>query len=82
VAALAFGPKKVIIIIGKNKITENIDDALHRIKTIACPKNVKRLQDRPKVNSVEKMWCTTSIIERQINPNRIHVIIVNEELGY
>lgn len=43
VAAIAFGPKKVIMIAGVNKIVENIDEAVKRVKTIAAPKNAVRL---------------------------------------
>ena len=43
VAAIAFGPKKVILIVGVNKIVKNLDEAVVRVKTIAAPKNAKRL---------------------------------------
>lgn len=43
VGAIVFGPKSVIIIVGKNKIVKNLDEAVKRVKTIAAPKNAKRL---------------------------------------
>lgn len=43
VAAMLFGPKSVIVVAGKNKIVENLNEAEKRVKTIAAPKNVKRL---------------------------------------
>ena len=43
VAAMLFGPKSVIVVAGKNKIVENLTEAEKRVKTIAGPKNVKRL---------------------------------------
>lgn len=43
VAAIANGPKKVILIVGINKIVPNIQAAVHRVKTIAAPLNAKRL---------------------------------------
>ncbi len=43
VAAIAFGPEKVIMIVGVNKIVANIDEAVKRVKTIAAPKNAVRL---------------------------------------
>jgi hypothetical protein len=90
VAMITFGPKKVIIIVGKNKITSNLDAALDRIKKIACPLNVKRLKKLARSSPVaskieiteEKIWGQVSIIERQPNSDRIHIIIVNENLGY
>ena len=43
VAALLFGPKSVIIVVGKQKIVENLDEAVRRVKKVAAPKNSKRL---------------------------------------
>ena len=43
VAAMLFGPASVIVIAGKNKIVENLKEAENRVKTVAAPKNVKRL---------------------------------------
>ena len=43
VAALLYGPKSVIIVCGYNKIVENLDEAVVRVKTIAAPLNTKRL---------------------------------------
>ena len=43
VAALCYGPKEVIIIAGKNKIVKNLQEATDRVRSIAAPKNTKRL---------------------------------------
>ena len=43
IGAICYGPKSVIMIVVKNKIVENIDEAIKRVKTIAAPKNTKRL---------------------------------------
>lgn len=43
VAALIFGPKKVIIVAGYNKIVKTLDDAIGRVKTTAAPANAARL---------------------------------------
>ncbi|MGB7061482.1 MAG: lactate utilization protein [Candidatus Zixiibacteriota bacterium] len=90
VAAITFGPKKVIIIVGKNKITSDLDAAVDRIRKVACPLNAKRLKGLAKSSPVastieiteEKIWGQVSIIERQLDQDRIHVIIVNENLGF
>ena len=42
VAALIFGPKKVIIVAGVNKLVADLDEALRRIHEVACPLNVRR----------------------------------------
>ena len=90
VAAITFGPKKVIIIVGRNKITGDLDAAVERVRKVACPLNVKRLKELAKSSPVastieiteEKIWGQVSIIERQLDKDRIHVIIVNESLGF
>ena len=43
IGAIAFGPKKVVMIVGINKIVKNIDEAVKRVKTVAAPKNARRL---------------------------------------
>ncbi len=43
VAAIAFGPKSVIVVVGYNKIVKTLDDAVKRVKSIASPANNKRL---------------------------------------
>lgn len=43
VAALLYGPESVIVVCGKNKIVENLDEAINRVKTVAAPKNTVRL---------------------------------------
>ena len=43
VAALIYGPDRVIVVAGKNKIVENENEAVLRVKKIACPRNCERL---------------------------------------
>ncbi|MBR4933642.1 MAG: lactate utilization protein, partial [Clostridia bacterium] len=43
IAAIAFGPKSVIIVAGYNKIVKTLDDAIKRVKSISAPANTKRL---------------------------------------
>lgn len=43
IAAIAFGPKSVIVIVGSNKIVRNLDEAVIRVKSEAAPANTKRL---------------------------------------
>jgi hypothetical protein len=42
VAAMIYGPTKVILVIGANKIVKNVDEALERIRQYAAPVNAKR----------------------------------------
>ncbi len=91
VAAMLYGPDKVIIIAGINKIVENIEEAIKRNERVSAPANCKRLNKvTPCVKVGHCMDCSSedricneyTIIRRQGNKDRIHVIFLNEELGY
>ncbi|GKX68005.1 lactate utilization protein [Inconstantimicrobium mannanitabidum] len=91
VAAITFGPDRVIIVVGKNKIVDTVEEAVKRVKNVACPQNAKRAGYNPpcvKLNrcvncvSKERVCNSLSIIEGQMDCNRIKVFIVNEEYGF
>ena len=52
VAALIFGPKSVIVIVGKNKIVKDFNEAVSRVKNIAAPANTKRLNKETYCNKM------------------------------
>lgn len=91
VAAMLFGPSKVIIIVGVNKIVSTLDDAIKRNRELSAPANAKRLNKVTpctKVgycmdcNSEERICNEYTVIKRQSDKERIHVIFINENLGY
>lgn len=91
VSSMIFGPDKVVIIAGKNKIVPNIDAALERIKEEACPLNARRLnRDTPcavteKCNDckgVNRMCNVTTIIEGHLPSVDIEVLLIDKDLGY
>lgn len=92
VAAIVFGPKKVIFIAGVNKIVMNESDAVDRIKCDACPPNVTRLGRKTPCAVTGKcadcltkgatICCQTLTTRFSGIDDRIHVILVNEVLGY
>ena len=91
VAAMIFGPKKVIIIAGVNKIVKDVNEALERIKNVAAPMNAKRLNvsvpcTRTGIcsdcDSKNRICNVTTIIERRPIHTDITVILLQEELGY
>ena len=91
VAALLFGPKKVIIVAGVNKIVKNIDEAIKRNREVAAPANAKRLNKKTPCTKVgfcmdckspEKICREYTIIRSQKDNDRIHVIFINENIGY
>lgn len=90
-SALLFGPKSVIVICGKNKIVDDYNAAIERIKTIACPMNAKRLNlSTPcaktgrcsDCSSPMRMCNMTVNLQKAPHGREIHVFIVNEDLGY
>lgn len=91
VAAMCFGPKKVLVIVGKNKIVENLDDAIKRVEEIAAPRNNMRLnKPNPCVQTGHCVHCKSEtkichefvVISSCRDLGRIHIIVVNENLGY
>ena len=91
VAAMLYGPDKVIVVVGVNKIVKDLDQAIIRNRETSAPANAKRLnRNTPcaKVgycmdcNSEDTICSEYTVIRRQMKPGRIHVIIVNKELGY
>jgi L-lactate utilization protein LutB len=90
VAALTFGPKKVVVLIGRNKIAPDLETAMYRIKDYAAPTNTMRLDMKtPCVktstcadcNSPARICNHWAITEKSFPKNRIAVILINEELG-
>lgn len=91
VAAMIYGPKKVIIVVGINKVVKDLDAAVSRIKQIAAPMNNKRLaRPNPCVTTGECMDCqgptricnVTTILHKRPGLTDMHIIVVGEELGY
>jgi len=91
VAAMAFGPKKVILVVGMNKVAPDLESAVTRVKHYAAPVNAIRFkvetpcvetglcQDCRSAQRICNMW---SIIEGHMIKDRIHVKLVGEFLGY
>ncbi|NLL91586.1 MAG: LUD domain-containing protein [Ruminococcaceae bacterium] len=91
VAASLFGPKRVIYIIGKNKITPSLEEAMDRARNVAAPKNAKRLSvstpcaakgDRCYKCELDNKICrATVIIERATSP-RTELLFADFDLGF
>lgn len=91
VAAMIYGPDNVIIVVGKNKICNTLDDAIQRSRNISAPLNAKRAGYNPPClklkkcvdcKSDERVCFNLVIIEGQFVKGRMKLFIVNEELGF
>ncbi len=91
VAAMIFGPKKVFIIAGVNKICFTLQQAFERAKNVAAVMNNLRLKtSNPCVkvaectncDDVESICNVTTVINRQPIKGRMKVILINEYLGF
>lgn len=91
VAALSFGPKKVIVVAGYNKIVANLDEAIERVKAIAAPANCVRLARKTGCSVTghctdckgdDRICCTYTLHGFQRDADRIKVFLLPEELGY
>ena len=93
-AALIFGPEKVIIVSGVNKIVANLDEAMRRVKEVAAPMNAWRLEKKwgypPSpcgitgicVDCKGVRHCVYTVIVEYQTLQRIEVVLVGEHLGY
>ena len=91
IAAMTFGPKKVILVVGMNKVAPDLESAMTRVKHYAAPVNAIRIgvktpcaetglcSDCKSPQRICNMW---SIIEGHTVKGRIHVKLVGENLGY
>ena len=92
VAASVGGPKKVMYVIGRNKIVEGgIDDAIARIKRCACPPNCRRLGKQTPCaltgkcadcDSPDRICKVTVVFDRRPTGIAAEVVLVDEDLGF
>ncbi|MBP1739328.1 MAG: hypothetical protein H6Q48_1621 [Deltaproteobacteria bacterium] len=90
-AAMTFGPKKVIIVAGMNKVRPDLQSALERIREVAGPMRAKSLNlDTPcaktgvcsDCNAPKRICEVTTILHRKPWMTDISVVLINESLGY
>lgn len=91
VASMFYGPDKVYIVCGRNKIVDNEEMAVDRIKTKACPPNAERLNlNTPcrktgrcsDCDAPDRMCSVKVVIERCPAGKEINVMFVDQDLGY
>jgi L-lactate utilization protein LutB len=91
VAAMMFGPDKVVVVVGVNKIVADVYEASQRMMAISAPANTKRLNTKtPCVvtgvcqdcSSPDRICREYTLIKRQGDKDRMHVIFLNDSFGY
>ena len=91
VSAIAQGPKKVLLIVGMNKVCSDVDGALKRARNVAAPTNAQRFGlSTPcaktgsclNCKSPDTICCQFLITRFSRHKDRIHVILVNDSLGF
>ncbi len=91
VGAITFGPKYVLLLIGKNKLVKDVESAMERIKSHAAPLNAIR-HEGWKTPCIKTSFCmdcsspdricnTWVISEKSYPKKRIKIILINEDLG-
>ncbi len=90
VGAIAFGPKSVVLLVGRNKIVQDLEEAMVRIKNYTAPVNAMRLDKKTpcaksarceECSSPHRICNTWTITEKSFPKGRIKVVLINEDLG-
>ncbi len=90
IAALTFGPKWVIVLVGRNKIVPDLEEAMFRVKNYVAPANSMRLDKKTpcvktsyceECNSPDRICNTWTITEKSFPKGRVKVVLINEDLG-
>ena len=91
VSYIANGPKKVVVIVGMNKVCDDIDGAMKRARNVAAPINAQRFGlSTPcsktgacaNCKSPDTICCQFLITRYSRHKDRIHVILVNDNFGF
>lgn len=93
VAAMIFGPGKVILMAGMNKVAADVDAAVARIRNTAAPANALRVGVEtpcsktgfcrdPYCQPPHRICCQLVVTEASMTPGRVTVVLVGESLGY
>lgn len=90
VGALTFGPKHVIILVSRNKIVADLEDAMARVKDVAAPANAMRLGMKTPCaktaychdcDSPQRICNSWTITEKSFPKGRIKMVLINEDAG-
>ncbi len=90
VAAITFGPRNVVLLVGCNKIVPDLEEAMLRVKNYTAPLNAMRLSKNTPCartsycedcNSPDRICNTWTVTEKSFPAGRIKVVLIQEDLG-
>ena len=90
IAALTYGPHWVIIVVGRNKIVADLEEAMFRVKNYVAPTNSMRLDKKTpciktsyceECKSPDRICNTWTITEKAFPKGRVKIILINKDLG-
>jgi len=90
IGGITFGPKHVVILVGRNKIVSDLEDAMYRIMNYVAPANAMRLDMKTpcvktsrceECKSPDRICNTWTIAEKSFPKGRVKVVLINEDLG-
>lgn len=91
VAGILYGPEHVVLVAGRNKVVPTLEEAIQRARNVAAPLNAKRAGLHPPCaevgrcvdcRSADRVCNALVVIEGQSDPERIKVVLVEEEMGF
>ncbi|MGD8954845.1 MAG: lactate utilization protein [Desulfobacterales bacterium] len=91
IGGITFGPRHVVILVGRNKLVPDLEEAFLRIKNYVAPVNAMRLDKKtPCVKtsfcedckSPDRICNTWTVTEKSYPKGRVKVVLINEELGF
>ncbi len=90
VSGITFGPRNVVVMVGRNKVVEDLEAAIERIKDYAAPVNAMRLNKKTpcaktgvceECKSPERICNSWTFTQKSFPKGRIKVVLINENLG-
>jgi len=91
ISAMCYGPRELFFVLGTNKITKTLGEAINRAQNVAAPLNAKRLNRKtPCVKTGKCSDCLSPdtickamlVLYHPTSTVKTHIIIINKELGY
>jgi len=91
IGGLTFGPKWVILLVGRNKVVADLEEAMYRVKNYVAPVNAMRLDKKTpcvktsyceECKSPDRICNTWTITEKSFPKGRVKVVLINEDLGF